>query len=524
MAAVAAPITSDMSSRADKVAKNMRTAIVCQILMVLVNFVLRRVFVVTLGKEYLGLNGLFADILAMLSLAELGFGVSIIYSLYRPVAEGDTVKVRSLMRLYRNIYRVVGAFVFVAGLAITPWLDFFVREMPDIPESIRLIYILNVVNASISYFFIYKASLLFADQKKYVELVITTGVKFAAAVAEISILLIWRDYIAYLAAVIAGTILQNLLISRRVDRLYPYLRESDVQSLPDEDRNLIRKNVGAMVFHKLGSVVIFSTDSILMAKFVSVAAVGLYSNYMLIRKALSSVIEPAFTGITSGLGNLNVSEDDDHKYRSFCNVLFFAAWAFGLCSICLLNLFNPFISLWLGDEYTFGPVLVLLIVISFYLYAMRMPVGSARDAMGLFLKDKYKPIPECILNLGLSILWARQLGEFYGPEGGIAGVVLGTIASTILVPFWVEPFVVYKYGFNRSVWPYMGRYALYTGITAAACAACMWLCSLLPGGIGGLVLRALVCLTVPNAIFLLCYHRTEEFGYLRSHLMSRLRR
>ena len=502
----------------------MRTAVVCQVLMILVNFVLRRVFIGTLGEVYLGLNGLFADILAMLSLAELGFGVSITYSLYRPVAEGDTEKVRSLMLLYRNIYRAVGLFVLLAGLAITPWLDFFVSEMPDIPESIRLIYILNVVNASVSYLFIYKASLLFADQKKYTELIITTGVKFTAAAAEIAILLIWRDYIAYLGAVIAGTLIQNILISRKVEKTYPYLGGRGASPLPASEREAIRKNVGAMAFHKLGAVIIFSTDSILMAKYVSVAAVGLYSNYMLIRKALSSVIEPAFTGITSGFGNMNVSEDEDHKYRSFNNVLFFAAWAFGFCSICLLCLFNPFISLWLGEKYTFGPAVVLLIVISFYLYAMRMPAGSARDAMGLFTKDKYKPIPECILNLGLSILWAKQLGAAYGAEGGIAGVVLGTIASTILVPFWVEPLVVYKYGFGKRAWSYFIRFAVYTAVTAAACLACVWLCGLTPGGIAGFALKALICLTVPNFVFLICYHRTSEFRFLKDYVLSRFAR
>ena len=314
----------------------MKFALLCQATSVIVNFVLRKVFVATLGEEYLGLNGLFSDILSMLSLAELGFGTSIIFSLYKPVAEENTEKIKSLMRLYRNIYTAVGLFVLIAGTSLAPRLDLFVKEMPDIAH-IRLIYLLNVFNTAVSYFFVYKASLLFADQKKYVELIINTAVKTVCAVLQIAVLLTLRNYLVYLALMIFGTVVQNLLISHQTDKRYPYLKDKNIRPLEKEDKDTIRTNVGAMAFHKFGSVVIFSTDSILTAKLVSVAAVGLYSNYMLIRKAVLMVIETMFHGITSGMGNLNAAESNEKNTKPFVISFSFRRGCSGFAASALRN-------------------------------------------------------------------------------------------------------------------------------------------------------------------------------------------
>ena len=325
-------------SRTDNIAKNAKFAILSQAVLILTNFAVRRIFVMTLGEEYLGLNGLFTDILSMLSLAELGFGTAIVYSLYKPLAEGDKEKIKALMRLFGRAYRLVGCFVLTAGLALTPFLSFFVKEMPDGIPHVEWIYALNVVNSGASYFFIYKSSLLFADQKKYVEMLINVAVKTLAAALQIAALLVTKNYFLYLGIMIAATFGQNLLISMQVSRMYPYLKEKRTEMLPAEDRDVIRKNVGAMVFHKLGYVAVFSTDSILMAKFVSVAIVGLYSNYMLIRKALINVIDLFFVSLAASMGNLNACETDEKKYEAYSHVYFLSAWLFGFMSVCLYYL------------------------------------------------------------------------------------------------------------------------------------------------------------------------------------------
>ena len=492
-------------SRVDQVSKNIRFSAPAQFLSYLANFVVRWAFTRALSQEYLGLNGLFADILNMLSLAELGFGSSILFSLYKPVAEQDTAKIKSLMRLYRTAYHIVAVVVLAGGLMLTPFLDFFVREMPDIPY-IRWIYILNVVNSAISYLFVYKSSLLFACQQQYIQTVLNAAVMVAASVVQVVLLLTTGNYYLYLGVTLCTTLAKNLLLSFQADRMYPYLKEKDAETLPKEDVRVIQRNILASVFHKIGTVVVMGTDNILMAKFVSVAAVGVYSNYLMIRQALISIINIVFSPITASLGNLNAVETIEQKREAFNHIYFFSAWLFGWMSICLLWLYNPFITLWLGEDYVFSMDIVLIIVINFYMTCMRQPALNSRDAMGLFWYDRYKPLIEAVINLVASIVLAQRFG--------IVGVLLGTLISTVAMPFWVEPIVVYRWGLQQSPANYFARYLVYMMVTVAAAAVTGWLCALLPAGRSRFLFRAAICAAVPHGIYFLAYCWTADFRYL----------
>ena len=289
-------------------AKNVKFTVLSELVLAGLKFVSRRVFVLLLGKEYLGLNGLFTDILSMLSLAELGFGVSITYSLYGPVAREDRELIKSLIRLYRRIYQGVSLVVLAVGVSLTPFLPFFVREMPaDIP-NISLIYILNVVNVSVSYLFTYKSTLLYVYQKKYIDGMIRAIVTLFATVVQIVTLMLTGNYVYYLYLSIGATLIQNIVISIKADKRYPYLKEKKVSPLPGTILQDIRRNVSAMILHRIGSVAVFGTDNFLIAKFVGIVTTGLYSNYMMIRGFLNVVINALFSGITPVMGKLNATE------------------------------------------------------------------------------------------------------------------------------------------------------------------------------------------------------------------------
>ena len=500
-------------SRTDYIAKNTKFAAISQMVLILSSFIVRRVFVTTLGEEYLGLNGLFADILSMLSLAELGFGTAIVFSLYKPLAVGDTGKIKSLMRLFCKAYRLVGGFVLIVGVSLTPFLDVFVKEMPSEIPYIEVIYILNVVNSGVSYFFIYKASLLFADQKKYIEMMINVIVKVLASVLQIVVLILTKNYFLYLGIMITATLGQNILVSAQVDKMYPFLKEKKVERLDADDKAAIQRNVSAMVFHKLGYVMVFSTDSILMAKFVSIAVVGLYSNYMMIRKALINVIDLLFVSVSASMGNLNACETIDKKCKAYERIYFLSAWLFGFIAICLYYLYNPFIKLWLGDAYLLSDTTVGIIVLNFYMYCMRMPVNNTKEAMGLFWNDRYKPIAEVAVNLGVSILLAQRLG--------IDGVLLGTFVSTVSVPFLVEPYVLYKHGLQQRLSIYYMKYAGYLFVTLIVGGITGIACRMTADNISGFIIKMLLCGAIPNVIYLLVYGRTESFQYL-SNTIKRL--
>lgn len=492
-------------SRTDNSLRNLKTAVLFKLAAIVVNFIARKIFVVVLTKEYLGLDGTFANILTMLSLAELGVGTAITYSMYKPLAEGDRELILSLMTLYRKFYTVIGITVGVLGAALTPFLQYIIRDIPDIPH-IRLIYLMFVLDSSISYFLVDKQSLISADQKQHIVTSYQYKTSMAVTAAQCAALLLTGDYILYLALKLCATFVCNALLARKADRLYPYLKQKTVQPLPAPVRQDISKNIRAMIAHKLGSVVVFGTDNVLIAYFIGAVSVGLYSNYLLITQSLKSAYSMIFRAMTASIGNLCAAEDTAHAQGVFWRVDLLTRWIYGFSAVCLVVLFNPFISLWLGADYLFSMPIVLLIVLSFYVTGIRQSVLTFREAMGLYWYDRHKPLFESAINLAVSILLAKPFG--------IVGIFIGTVVSTLSTCTWVEPYILFRYGFCAPVGKYFARYALNVLLTAAAGAATWCICALLPQtGFGSFIIKVLLCCVIPNLFFLLVYGKTSEFHY-----------
>lgn len=493
-------------SRTNNSLKNMKYAIVGQGLGLLISFVSRMAFVRILSAEYLGLNGLFTNILSILSLAELGVGAAIIYSMYKPLADKDMYKIKALMGLYKKAYVTIGIAIAFIGSALTPFLNYLIKDMPDLPY-IKLIYLMFVANSSISYFYSYKRSLIIADQKRYVATFYRYGFYFLLNVIQIIVLLFTRSYIFYLGLQIINTFLENICVSRKTDQLYPFLKEKGSFELDKEEKKTIVQNVKAMVFHKIGSIVVVGTDNILISKFIGVIQVGLYSNYQLIINALNTVFGLVFQSVTASIGNLGATENSKKNKFIFECINLIGFWIYAFSSICLINLFNPFINLWLGAEYLFSMPIVLIIIISFYLSGMRKSVLTFRDALGLFWHDRYKAIFEAGINLVASIILAQYIG--------IAGIFIGTIISTLTTCFWIEPYILFKYGFEDSVKSYFKKYGFYT-INMIIVGVLTWFISSIFSdySILGFIGKLVVCIIVPNTLFLIIFWRTKEFQYL----------
>lgn len=495
-------------SRTEKALKNVKFAFAVQFVTLLASFVSRRFFAHYLSVEYLGLSGLFSNVLTVLSLAELGIGASITYSLYRPIAEGNKPKISALMRLFKRLYTIIGIAVFVLGILVTPFLRYFVDDMDETLRAIPkfyLIYFLYVLNSSVSYFFTYKKTLMIADQKKYITSLISAVSSVVLSVFECVILALTSDYVLFMIVTVVFTLGENIASSIVAKRLYPYL-DDDCEKLSEDDLSEIKTNVSASILHNIGGVVVNGTDNILISRLVGFVTEGIYSNYHLISAALDSLLRSIFLGISSSFGDLAASCDNDKKTNVFQSMFFIGAWLYGFCAICMLCLYQPFISLWLGEEYLLSKTAVIFIVVNFYLLGMRRPGMVAREAMGLLRYDKWKSIAEAAINLVFSILLAKYFG--------IVGILAGTAVSTVSTCFWVEPIVLYRRGLERCAGGFFLRYALYTAVTLMALFVTAAICSAADiGGLVGFVFRAAICAVVPNVVFILMYNKTSEYKY-----------
>lgn len=491
--------------------RNLIVAWAGQLVLLLCTFVSRSVFVSILSTEYLGISGLFSNILSMLSLVDLGIGVSIAYYLYEPLAEQNEKKICQLMNYFKKIYSTIGIIVFLIGIILTPFLEWFIKEDLTIPH-IKFIYILYVLDSALTYFSAYKSSLVNADQKNYIVSFYQNLIKIVQTILAIGVLVVTKDYIAYYSITLVATVMYNVMITRKANKLYPFLKKYKNEVIDEASKQKIKKNTAAMMCHKIGNVIVNSTDNLLISKFVSIISVGLYSNYSLILLNLNKIVSQIFSSMTASIGNYNVSESDEKKVKLFYTIFLMNFEIYSFCSICLFVLFNPFIKLWLGDDYVMSQTIVLIVVLNNYLQGVRKTVLSFKDASGLFQNDKYKALVEAAINLIVSIVLVKYWG--------IAGVFVGTTISFVSTCLWVEPLVLFKFGLKASLAEYFKIYTLYFLETAICVAIAYYISAFLPEGILGFILRMVVCGLVWVLSLLIFHSRSEEFKTLLSKVIK----
>ena len=388
---------------------NISVALIGQLLGLIVSFIARIFFIRILGAEYLGVNGLFTNILTILSLVELGIGPAIIFSLYKPLAENNIKKVKALMKFYQKVYVIIGIIIIILGIGIIPLLPYLVKDTPDIP-NLNYVFLLFVFNTAISYFYSYKRNLIIADEFRYIATIYRYSFFIILNIFQIIFLYITGSYMLFLITQIVFTLLENIAASRRADKMYPFLKQKGYEKIDRDTVQEIKKNTKAMVLHKIGGIVVTSTDNILIAANVGILWVGLYSNYQLIINALNTIIGQFFTAITASVGNLGAKESKNKSLLVFQNLFFFNFWIYGLSAICLYFLVNPFIEVWVGKEFFLGIDIVLILVINYYINGMRQSVLTFTDAFGLYWYSRYKPIFEAIINLIVSLALAPKFG------------------------------------------------------------------------------------------------------------------
>lgn len=496
-------------TRTTSTIKNIGYALIGQFLGTLTVFISRIFFLKVLSTDYLGLNGLFTNILTVLSFAELGFGTAITFSLYNPLVNDDKEKIKSLMYLYKIIYRYVTVIIFVIGSILTPFLKYLIADMPDISD-IYVIYLLYVINTSISYVCSYKKTLVIADQNRYIATFYRYFCYIFLNIIQTIVLLIFRNYIIYMIIQIFFTFLENYLISKKADKMYPYLLDKNVKKLGDNEKKDLFKNTKAMLMHKIGGILVNSTDNIILSKYVGLSSVGIYSNYLIIKQALISITGQIFNATSAGIGNLCAdNESNEKKVQVFYNLNFASFVIYSITSIGLVNVLVPFITLWIGEEYIFSTNINLMFILIYYITGMRNPVLTYREAMGLFYKDRYKAIIEAIVNLLFSIVLAKKIGTI--------GVLLGTLISSIGVSVWVEIHILFKYGFKLKPKHYIERYIVYFILTILMSIITNVICNKI--AVQNLFFKVIIngVISVVTSIGCICilYRKTDEFKYFK---------
>ena len=496
-------------SRVSKSLKNTIFGLVGMICSLIVSFATKSVFVRLLGAEYNGVNGLFTNILQVLNLAELGFATSIAYALYKPLKAGDERTTAALMSYFAKIYRIIAIVVTVAGCCCIPFLQYLIAE--DISElsftinQLRGYFAMFLANTVCSYLLAYKRTIITADQNNYLVTNVDNTFNILLNIVQIILLLIYKNFYAYLATMIAKTVINNLVLHIIASKKYPYLHTYRKEKLSKIEKSAIFKNVQAAFLHRIGGVIIFSTTSIVISAFVSLVDAGKYSNYILIVNSVNMFINIIFNSVTASIGNLCVDESEERQYDIFKKIRYLAFFAAVFSYVCYIILFNPFIEIWVGGDMVMSMWVVFAISLNAMVGYLRKAVNAFKDAKGMFRNDWYKPLLEAGVGIGLAIGLSYVWGTF--------GVIIGYTLATIFIAVPVENFVLFRQGLHK---PFLNQLLILVGVTAfafAVGAAGYFIGTFIPSGIGWFVLRFIFAVVFAAGAFILVTIKTPEFKY-----------
>lgn len=300
-------------------------------------------------------------------------------------------------------------------------------------------------------------------------------------------------------------------------KLYPYLLEKPVQKLRKEELSPIKKNVKALIIHKIGEISVYQTDNIIISMFEGIKTVGLVSNYTLLISSVKGFVDIIFNSAIPSFGNLMANSDDERKYELFRCYKFLGFWVYGFCSIAFAILASPFITLWVGESRTISYGTVLLLIADFYLVGQRICMNNVKVAGGVFWQDRYVAFLQAIVNVVISIVMIKKIG--------LPGVYVGTIVQGLISTI-IKPIIVYRdlFKVKPSLYFRQGLGNLLVTILAGAITYIISNTWLAESTILNFMIRMIVVIVIPNLTFMLVYSRTKEFAYLKGTITRVIKR
>lgn len=407
------------------VVKNSFFNIASQVILILVGFFSQRVMNLRIGEELVGMNSVISNILALLSVSELGIASAVIFHLYRALAEQNEEQIAGLMKLYRKAYGIFAAFISVAGLCVLPFVHLFLRENSFSMHYVRVVYVLWLIRTVLSYLLSYKRSLLIADQKEYIVSIFVLLTNVINHSMIIVLLQFTKNYPLVLLLNIFVEVAINLWISCYVDKKYPYLKKLAKQPVESLIFHKIMRDIKNIFVTRLCAKLLLSTDSLIISGFVSVVKVGLYSNYCLITQSVVNIMLALTSGLKPSVGNMFVEGNQKKNYEVLRQITFVYFLIVSMCSVCLLGLMTPFVTdFWLNNNYGLTLPIVVLCVVNFCVTSIGFPLELVMGVTGLFQKERNLSIIIAIINLVISLALVKPLG--------IVGVQLGTLAAYLI--------------------------------------------------------------------------------------------
>lgn len=500
--------------RTKNASRNILFGAMLKIYQILIPFLMRTAMIYLMGVQYLGLNSLFTSVLQVLNLAELGVGSAMVYSMYKPIAEDDEVTICALMKLYKTYYRVIGIVIAVAGCLLTPFIPYLVKSDVPVGINIYILYLLNLGATVLSYWlFAYKNSILQAHQRTDVVSKVTIITNTIQYGLQFVVLWQFHNYYLYVIVALVTQVLANIATAVRANKLYPQFKPKG--SVDKVQVQRINQRIRDLFTSKIGSIVYDSADTIVISAFLGLTVLAVYQNYFFILNSITGLITVIFSACTAGIGNSIVVETKEKNYQDLKKFTFIITWIAGFCSVCLLCIYQTFMEMWAGKDLMLSFSAVVCFVVYFFVRQFNALLNLYKDASGMWHEDRLRPLVAALTNLALNLILVQFIG--------IYGILLSTVLAILFVGMpWLLHNLFTVIFEKKYMWSYIGILAKYCLVVFISCVATYLICSvinidLLPT----ILIRGMICIIVPNTIFLLVFRKKEEYNQTL-HLLNNM--
>lgn len=483
-------------------------------------FAVRTILIKELGSEYLGLNSLFTSILTVLNITESGVGSAIVYSMYKPLAEDNTDLICALLNFYKKIYRFMGLLILGIGCCLIPFLNYFIHGNVPADISIYILYLLYLANTAVSYWlFAYKNSILIIYQRNDINSKILIVLNVLMYCTQMLILILTRNYYMYVLVMLLFTICNNIIPAIYIKKTYPqYVCRGQISK---ELKTDIKTNVSGLLMTRIATITRNSFDSIIISAFLGLTAVVVYNNYYYIMNALARLLLVFTTSISAGIGNSISTNTPEKNLEDMRIINFWYIWIAGWFTVCLGCLYQPFMQIWVGKSFMLSDSVMWMCALYFLVSRVTEIQGQYFDAAGLWWLRRWYSMAEVIANIILNIC----LGYYFG----IPGIILATIMTIFFINFLGSARIIFKNYYKHGLKAYLQEQAYYICITAGVAFTTWIICKAIlftdttPGLYMTLFVRAIICIVIPNVLFLVIYKRTRMFRKAYPWLKHRLK-
>ena len=490
--------------RSKNASRNFIFGLALKLYQTLLPFIMRTVMIYHMGVQYLGLTSLFASILQVLNLAELGVGGAMVFSMYKPIVEDDKETICALMNLYRRYYRIIGAIIAIVGMLLTPFIPKLVKS--DLPAelNIYILYFLNLSATVLSYWlFAYKNCLFTAHQRNDIPSKVQLFSNSIQFFLQIITIIYIKNYYIYVLIMLGTQILTNIITAICADKMYSEYKP--VGELPKEQVEGINNRIRDLFTAKVGTVIVNSADTVVISAFLGLTVLSIYQNYFFILTSIIGFITIIFNSCIAGIGNSLVTESEEKNYRDLNILTFIIMWITGFCVCCFACLYQPFMELWVGKKLMLQYSAVIFLCIYFFVFEINQLLNVYKDAAGIWHKDRFRPLITASTNLIVNLI----LVQFWG----IYGIIFSTVFSMVIIGMpWLLHNLFTTIFKKKWIKQYVFKILKYSVSSLVACLLCIVICSRFTGALFGvLIIRLIICVIVSNSLFLLIFRKDNDF-------------